>query len=38
MAKFNTTNTIKTENRSGHTAYSMSKKELLMTAVLRCTL
>ena len=34
MAKFNITNTIKTENRSGHAAYSMSKKEQLMTAVV----
>ena len=34
MAKFNTTNTIKTENRSGHAAYRMSKKEQLMTAVV----
>lgn len=34
MAKFNTTNTIKTENRSRHAAYSMSKKEQLMTAVV----
>ena len=34
MAKFNTTNTMKTENRSGHAAYSMSKKEQLMTAVV----
>ena len=34
MAKFNTTNTIKTENHSGYAAYSMSKKEQLMTAVV----
>lgn len=34
MAKFNKTNTIKTENCSGHAAYSMSKKEQLMTAVV----
>ena len=34
MAKFNTTNTIKTENRSGHAAYRMSNKEQLMTAVV----
>ena len=34
MAKFNKTNTIKTENCSGHAAYSMSKKERLMTAVV----
>ena len=34
MAKFNKTNTIKTENRSGHAAYSMSRKEQLMAAVV----
>ena len=34
MAKFNKTNTIKNENCSGHVAYSMSKKEQLMTAVV----
>lgn len=34
MAKFNTTNTNKTENKSGHVAYKMSNKEQLMTAVL----
>jgi hypothetical protein len=34
MAKFNTTNTIKTENRSHHEAYCMSKKEQLMSAVV----
>lgn len=34
MAKFNTTNTNKTENRNGHIAYAMSNKEQLMTAVL----
>ena len=34
MAKFNTANTIKTENHSGYAAYSMSKKEQLMTAVV----
>lgn len=34
MAKFNTTNTIKTENRSGHAAYRMNNKEQLMTAVV----
>lgn len=34
MAKFNSTNTNKTENRSGHISYKMSDKEHLMTAVL----
>ncbi|MBR3973513.1 MAG: TROVE domain-containing protein [Oscillospiraceae bacterium] len=34
MAKFNHTNTNKTVNRSGFTAYSMSTKKHLMTAVL----
>ena len=34
MAKFNSTNTIKTTNRSGHVAYSMSDKEHLVTTVL----
>lgn len=34
MAKFNKTQTIKTENRSGHVAYKMSDKEQLVTAVL----
>lgn len=32
--KFNTTNTMKTTNRNGFTAYSMSNKEKLTTAVL----
>lgn len=32
--KFNTTNTNKTVNRSGHAAYSMTKKEHLVTAAL----
>lgn len=34
MAKFNTTNTIKTQNRSDYAAYRMSNKEQLMTAVV----
>lgn len=34
MAKFNTTNTIKTENKSGHAAYKMRDKEKLVTQVL----
>jgi hypothetical protein len=34
MAKFNTTNTIKTENKSGHVAYKMRDKEKLVTQVL----
>lgn len=34
MSKFNPSNTIKTENRSGHVAYSMGEKEQLVTAVL----
>ena len=34
MAKFNTTNTIKTTNRSGYPAYSMEDKKHLVTAVL----
>ena len=34
MAKFNTTNTIKTTNKSGHIAYGMKDKEKLVTQVL----
>lgn len=34
MSKFNTTNTIKTTNKEGHTAYSMSDKSKLVTQVL----
>jgi len=34
MSKFNTTNTVKTTNRSGYPAYSMKDKEHLVTAVL----
>lgn len=34
MSKFNTTNTRKTVNRSGHAAYSMKDKEKLVTMVL----
>lgn len=34
MSKFNETNTKKTTNKSGHVAYSMSDKELLMSQVL----
>lgn len=34
MSKFNKTNTIKTTNRSGYTAYAMKEKEQLVTAVL----
>lgn len=34
MAKFNETNTNKTVNKSGHTAYSMKDKEKLVTQVL----
>ena len=34
MAKFNTSPTMKTTNRSGHAAYLMSDKEHLVTAVL----
>ena len=34
MAKFNQSNTIKTTNRSGYTAYEMPEKEHLVTAVL----
>ena len=34
MAKFNTTTTIKTENKSGHAAYKMRDKEKLVTQVL----
>ena len=34
MAKFNTTNTIKTTNKSGHVAYGMADKEKLVTQVL----
>ena len=34
MAKFNTTNTIKTTNKSGHVAYGMRDKEKLVTQVL----
>ena len=34
MAKFNQSNTIKTTNRSGYTAYEMPEKEHLVSAVL----
>ena len=34
MAKFNSTPTIKTTNKSGHAAYSMGAKEKLVTQVL----
>lgn len=34
MAKFNTTNTNKTVNKDGHTAYKMKDKEKLITQVL----
>lgn len=34
MAKFNSPNTIKTTNKSGHVAYSMNDKEKLVTQVL----
>lgn len=34
MAKFNSTTTIKTTNRSGHVAYSMTDKAKLVTQVL----
>lgn len=34
MAKFNTTNTDKTVNKSGHAAYKMKDKEKLVTQVL----
>ena len=34
MAKFNTTNTNKTVNKSGHVAYKMKDKEKLVTQVL----
>ena len=34
MSKFNQTNTNKTVNKSGHAAYSMKDKELLVTQVL----
>ena len=34
MSKFNQTNTMKTTNKSGHTAYSMSDKAKLVTQVL----
>ena len=34
MSKFNTNNTIKTENKSGHVAYKMADKEKLVTQVL----
>ena len=34
MSKFNTTNTRKTVNRSGHAAYSMADKEKLVSMVL----
>lgn len=34
MAKFNTTNNIKTTNKSGHVAYKMRDKEKLVTQVL----
>lgn len=34
MSKFNQTNTMKTTNKSGHTAYAMPDKEKLVTQVL----
>lgn len=34
MSKFNSTNTIKTTNKSGHVAYKMEDKEKLVTQVL----
>lgn len=34
MAKFNTTNSIKTANKSGHAAYKMRDKEKLITQIL----
>ena len=34
MSKFNQTNTIKTQNKSGHVAYSMADKDKLVTQVL----
>jgi hypothetical protein len=34
MSKFNQTQTIKTENKSGHSAYSMTAKSKLVTQVL----
>ena len=34
MAKFNKTETIKTQNKSGHSAYSMTAKSKLVTQVL----
>ena len=34
MAKFNTTQTIRTANRSGHAAYKMADKQKLVTQVL----
>lgn len=34
MAKFNTINTNKTANKSGHAAYKMKDKEKLITQVL----
>lgn len=34
MSKFNQTNTMKTENKSGHIAYAMPDKEKLVTEVL----
>ena len=34
MAKFNQTQTIKTQNKSGHSAYSMTEKSKLVTQVL----
>ena len=34
MSKFNTTNTMKTTNKSGYVAFSMTDKEHLVTAVL----
>lgn len=36
MSKFNQTNTIKTTNKSGYTAYGMHDKEKLVTQVLTC--
>lgn len=34
MSKFNTTNTMKTKNKSGHVAYDMHDKDKLVTQVL----
>lgn len=38
MSKFNTNNTIKTENKSGRSAYSMTAKNKLVTQVLTSSL